>query len=98
MRNAIRDIVRGILITSVAVAAVALGAPAAPAAPGAATATPAAAPVGFVPSSTSWLDRSQGWVLGFVPCDGGNCPVLLRTWDGGRTWWQVPAPDVAPSE
>jgi hypothetical protein len=95
MRSAIRDVVRRIVVASVAAAAVALGAPAASAEP---AATPAAAPVGFVPSSTSWLDRSQGWVLGFVPCDAGNCPVLLRTWDGGRTWLRVPAPDVAPSE
>ena len=75
----------------VAVAGVGLPAVAA-AAPGS-----GAAPPGFVPSSTSWTSQRNGWVLGFAPCEQGQCASLLRTFDAGRHWLRSPAPAVQPS-
>jgi photosystem II stability/assembly factor-like uncharacterized protein len=54
-----------------------------------------AVPAGFLPSSTSWTSPTSGWVLGFAPCPAGTCPVLVRTSDGGQTWQQRTAPQVA---
>ncbi len=59
-----------------------------------ARATPRGVPEGFVPTSTSWSSPGTGWVLGFAPCGDGRCPALVRTWDGGRTWWPSAPPDV----
>lgn len=51
-------------------------------------------PPGFVPSSTSWTSQDRGWVLGVAPCATGTCPAMVRTWDGGATWWPSGTPDV----
>jgi photosystem II stability/assembly factor-like uncharacterized protein len=58
--------------------------------------TPAAAsaPTGFLPSSTSWLDATQGEVFGYAPCGAGLCPRLLATKDGGISWSVVNEPPV----
>ena len=58
------------------------------------SATPRPVPEEFVPSSTSWSSPRQGWVLGFAPCGDDRCPALVRTWDGGHTWWPWMEPDV----
>jgi len=64
--------------------------------PGAAAASPGAGvPSGFLPSSTSWIDDHRGFVLGFAPCPAGQCPVLVRTADGGATWTRVRVPAVS---
>lgn len=52
------------------------------------------APEGFVPASTSWSSPRTGWVLGFARCGDDRCPALVRTWDGGRSWWPWVSPDV----
>ncbi|MFC4855790.1 hypothetical protein [Actinophytocola glycyrrhizae] len=59
-----------------------------------AAARPRVVPPGFVPSATSWTTAQQGWVLGFAPCPDGQCPVLVRTWDGGAKWWRANVPPL----
>lgn len=53
-----------------------------------------AVPAGFVPSSTSWISDSNGFVLGYAPCAAGQCARLVRTTDGGATWRPLSAPAV----
>jgi photosystem II stability/assembly factor-like uncharacterized protein len=61
------------------------------------------APPGFSPSSTSWTTPRDGWVFGYSLCwpsgpgEGGQCPVLLHTTDGGAHWSRVPAPPIRSS-
>jgi photosystem II stability/assembly factor-like uncharacterized protein len=51
-------------------------------------------PSGFRPSSTSWLDDRNGFVVGFVPNGADWRTVVLRTIDGGATWLPLAAPQV----
>ncbi len=61
------------------------------------------APPGFSPSSTSWTTPRDGWVFGYSLCwpsgpgEGGQCPVLLHTTDGGAHWTRMPAPPIRSS-
>lgn len=55
-------------------------------------------PDDFSPAATSWVSPSQGWVLGYVPCDDGSCAVVLRTTNGGGSWGTLRAPGLHPSE
>jgi len=59
-------------------------------------ATPAtASPAGsFRPSSATFVSERLGWALGRVRCGKMDCPAVLRTRDGGRTWQRAPAPRV----
>ncbi|WP_410589709.1 hypothetical protein [Amycolatopsis sp. lyj-23] len=65
----------------------------------AAFASPATAstvvPSGFRPASTSWTGPETGYVLGYRPCAGTWCPVLLGTTDAGRHWRRLGAPPVS---
>ncbi|MET8997347.1 hypothetical protein [Amycolatopsis sp. NPDC004169] len=65
----------------------------------AAFASPATAepvvPSGFQPASTSWTGPDRGYVLGYRPCAGTWCPVLLGTTDAGRHWRRLGAPPMA---
>jgi photosystem II stability/assembly factor-like uncharacterized protein len=68
----------------------------APATPG-----PAGGPVppGFRAESITFISTNTAWVLGYAPClvpqDWGECPAVLRSRDGGRTWAGVPVPGDA---
>lgn len=67
-------------------------------APGAAAATvenPSPRSQAFWPSSTSWTSPSNGWVLGWEPCDGDQrCAALQHTSDGGQSWHEREAPAI----
>ncbi|WP_199198954.1 hypothetical protein [Amycolatopsis sp. CA-128772] len=52
-------------------------------------------PSGFRPASASWTGPDTGYVLGYRPCAGAWCPVLLGTSDGGRRWRRLGAPPMA---
>jgi photosystem II stability/assembly factor-like uncharacterized protein len=39
----------------------------------------------------SFADQQRGWLLAAQPCPAGECPVLLNTTDGGRSWVRLPA-------
>jgi hypothetical protein len=61
------------------------------------TISPGASPSGPIPSdlqpvSVTFVSANEGWVLGGVPCASGQCPFIVRTLDGGRTWTPVAAP------
>jgi hypothetical protein len=45
-----------------------------------------AAPPGFLAQSTSWVDKSNGYLLGSAPCGSKTCSDVLGTTDGGKTW------------
>ena len=70
----------------------------APTASSAAVATPSPKPQGstvpksFQPVSATFVSSADGWVLGSVPCSGGQCPAIVRTTDGGSTWSSINAP------
>lgn len=49
-------------------------------------------PSDFQPVSVTFVSANEGWVLGGVPCASGQCPFIVRTLDGGRTWTPVAAP------
>lgn len=55
-------------------------------------------PAGFHPTSATFISATTGWVLGASPCPGGKgqCDVIARTLDGGRTWLAVPSPRTSP--
>jgi photosystem II stability/assembly factor-like uncharacterized protein len=55
----------------------------------------ASVPAGFNPMSATWVSADEGWVLGSIPCDGGRCPAIVRTEDGGATWAAIDAPKTA---
>lgn len=55
-------------------------------------------PEDFSPAATSWISPSQGWVLGYVPCDDGSCAEVLHTRTGGSSWAALRAPGLHPSE
>lgn len=67
----------------------------------AAVAAAAPAPANFEPGSVSFPSASDGFVLGEVPCGTADCPSMLKTTNGGRTWTTVGVPNTAylePSE
>lgn len=49
-------------------------------------------PVGFRPSSTTFVSADTGWVLGTAPCSQPPCTSIVRTRDAGESWVGVPAP------
>jgi len=63
-----------------------------------ATTSAASAAVEVSPSSTSWTSTTEGWVLGWSPCDTAVCATLVHTTDAGATWARETAPPVTPSE
>ena len=45
------------------------------------------------PLSTTFTSPLQGWVLGTAPCaSAGQCAVMLKTVDAGRSWNVAPLP------
>src|SRR5580698_6177714 len=60
-----------------------------------ATAAPKTAPANFEPASVSFPSASVGFVLGEVPCGEADCPSVVTTTNGGRTWATVAAPGAA---
>ncbi len=55
---------------------------------------PAGGPVpsGFLPSSATFINAADGWVLGTAPCPAEPCTSVVRTRDGGASWQGIPAP------
>lgn len=49
-------------------------------------------PAGFRAADLSFVSAGTGWALGTAPCSTAPCTSLLRTDDGGRTWYGGPAP------
>jgi hypothetical protein len=60
-----------------------------------ATRPPASAATGFQPVSFTAVSENDYWVLGTVPCHGGQCSSILATTDGGASFERVPAPALA---
>ncbi len=62
---------------------------------------PAGGPVppGFRVESVTFISPSASWALGYAPCMSARpwsqCPAVVRSRDGGRTWIGVPAPGDA---
>jgi photosystem II stability/assembly factor-like uncharacterized protein len=62
---------------------------------------PAGGPVppGFRAESVTFISINSVWALGYAPCltpeDWSECPAVVRSRDGGRTWVGVPAPGNA---
>ena len=56
----------------------------------------ASAAAHFLPSAVSWLNASDGFVLGEGDCPlpAPGCTSVLRTRDGGRTFTRLPGPPV----
>ncbi len=52
-------------------------------------------PAGFKPTSATFVDTDDGWVLGTAPCPAQPCTSIVRTRDGGATWQGIPAPKAA---
>ena len=59
------------------------------------TTTPATAN-GFSPVSATYVSRSEGWVLGTVPCGTKQCFKLLHTTDDGTSWSPALLPAIGP--
>jgi photosystem II stability/assembly factor-like uncharacterized protein len=51
--------------------------------------------VGFAPVSVTFTSAEVGWVLGVVPAGAGVRLAAAHTVDGGSTWAQLPAPQLA---
>jgi len=60
-----------------------------------AAAAAAPAPANFEPASVSFPSATTGFVLGEVPCGMADCPSVVTTANGGRTWTSVTAPPAA---
>jgi photosystem II stability/assembly factor-like uncharacterized protein len=56
------------------------------------TTSSTAAPTGFEPMGSSFVNVEQGWVLGASGCQ--SCPGLDVTNDGGTSWQSLPVPPV----
>jgi photosystem II stability/assembly factor-like uncharacterized protein len=52
-------------------------------------------PPGFHPSAVSFVNATEGWVLGEALCPEGQCPNVLHTRDGGRLWEATAAPKTS---
>jgi hypothetical protein len=49
-------------------------------------------PAGFEPDAVTFVSRSEGWVVGTLPCAAGSCLAMAHTSNGGGTWQGAPAP------
>ena len=56
-------------------------------------------PPGFQFVSVTFISRTAAWALGYAPCilkhQWSQCPAVVRSRDGGRTWAGLPAPGGA---
>ena len=53
-----------------------------------------AVPAGFAAISITFVSPKDGFVLGSAPCASGQCTVILRTDDTGKSWHRIGAPPV----
>lgn len=55
-------------------------------------------PAGFAAVSITFVSPEDGFVLGSAPCESGQCTVVLRTNDTGKSWHRIGAPPVAVTD
>jgi photosystem II stability/assembly factor-like uncharacterized protein len=48
-------------------------------------------PEGFQASDLSWVSVDAGFAVGIAPCGTASCTHVLRTVDGGASWWDAGA-------